>query len=414
MQLFLFALLMGVSICLLTACGVLFVECVVACFARSSQRHDVEQALRIAVVVPAHNEQLSIHPTVEAIMADLAGSDRLLVVADNCVDDTAALASAAGAEVIERADSERRGKGYALAFAIQHLAAAPPDVVVFVDADCRLAAGALRNLAHQSYTTARPAQACYLMQVPPQPGARDFISAFAFQVKNHVRLLGMSVLGLPCHLTGSGMALPWECLDSVTLATGEIVEDMRLGIELMINNRSPRFCRDATVWSLLPQDRTAARSQRTRWEHGHVFTLFARVPQLLYQGLRQRRLELLLVAFDLAVPPLALLVVLLTITGLLAVASQAWMVVAVTLASLGLLCGSATIAWLRFARSTIPLKALLSIPLYICCKLPIYVALVFRRQTRWIRTERDSVVPPPLARRRGATATDGAQPKHRK
>src|SRR4029077_10387036 len=80
---------------------------------RSSRR------LRFDVVVPAHDEALAI----EGVVANLRKLDwpadgfRVLVVADNCTDTTAALARAAGAEVLERNDPTRRGKGYALAFA---------------------------------------------------------------------------------------------------------------------------------------------------------------------------------------------------------------------------------------------------------------------------------------------------------
>ena len=39
----------------------------------------------------------------------------LLVVAGNCTDDTAVVAAASGAEVIDRNDPEKKGKAYALA-----------------------------------------------------------------------------------------------------------------------------------------------------------------------------------------------------------------------------------------------------------------------------------------------------------
>ena len=73
-------------------------------------------ALTIAVVVPAHNEELQIAATVRAIL----GSDyppeqrRVLVIADNCTDRTAQAAQAAGALVFERSNLVERGKGQAL------------------------------------------------------------------------------------------------------------------------------------------------------------------------------------------------------------------------------------------------------------------------------------------------------------
>src|SRR5262245_56077892 len=50
---------------------------------------------RIAVLVPAHNESTGLLQTLADIQTQILPGDRLLVVADNCVDDTAAVASAA-------------------------------------------------------------------------------------------------------------------------------------------------------------------------------------------------------------------------------------------------------------------------------------------------------------------------------
>ncbi len=93
---------------------------------------------RVSVLVPAHNESARIVPTLTDVLAQMGPGDRLLVVADNCSDDTASAARAAGAEVIERHDETNIGKGHALDFGIRHLSAAPPEVVIVVDADCRL------------------------------------------------------------------------------------------------------------------------------------------------------------------------------------------------------------------------------------------------------------------------------------
>jgi len=88
------------------------------------------------VVVPAHNESSIIAATVHHLRGQLVAGDVLLVVADNCEDSTAELATSAGATVIERHDAQHRGKGYALSFATDYLKTnGAPDVVVIVDAD---------------------------------------------------------------------------------------------------------------------------------------------------------------------------------------------------------------------------------------------------------------------------------------
>ena len=56
---------------------------------------------RVVVLVPAHDEAASIGTTLRALQAQTRRPDRVVVVADNCTDDTVAIARAAGAEVVE-------------------------------------------------------------------------------------------------------------------------------------------------------------------------------------------------------------------------------------------------------------------------------------------------------------------------
>ena len=59
---------------------------------------------RVAVLVPAHNEQGAIGAAVASLSAQDHPGELLevIVIADNCNDDTAALAASAGATVWER------------------------------------------------------------------------------------------------------------------------------------------------------------------------------------------------------------------------------------------------------------------------------------------------------------------------
>ena len=87
----------------------------------------------LTVLIPAHNESVGILATLDSVLPQLLKDDRLLVVADNCSDDTARISADAGAEVVERNDASRRGKGYALDFGVRHLERDPPQLVVIVD-----------------------------------------------------------------------------------------------------------------------------------------------------------------------------------------------------------------------------------------------------------------------------------------
>jgi len=297
-----------VALLLLVPILVLVTESLAALLPGRRQRQAMPLARpRCAVLIPAHNEESGIGKTVTALLPQLQPGDHLVVVADNCSDQTAEAARTCGATVIERHDVARRGKGFALDFGVRFLEKTPPEVVVLVDADCLLTAGSLDVLAREAHARGSPIQAVYLLDQPPGAGIKDQLSSFAFQFKNLVRPLGLDRLGLPCLLTGTGIALPWPLLQGANLASGNIVEDMQLGIDLAVKGHPPRLCAQALVHGELPAGRRAAVTQRTRWEHGHLRTLLRQVPRLVGAAIRQRRLGLAGLALELSVPPLSML-----------------------------------------------------------------------------------------------------------
>ena len=222
----------GAALLLMVPVVVLFVEVLLAVTQRERTSSVAGDHPRVAVLVPAHDEALIISRTLRTIVPQMARGDRLVVVADNCTDDTAALAATEGAEVLVRGDLLRRGKGYALDFGIRHLASDAPEIVLIIDADCRVRQGGIDRLARLSQRTGRPVQALYLMQAAEGASLKMRLAEFAWVIKNQVRPLGLHRLRLPCQLMGSGMAFPWACINSADLATGHIVEDLKLGIEL--------------------------------------------------------------------------------------------------------------------------------------------------------------------------------------
>jgi cellulose synthase/poly-beta-1,6-N-acetylglucosamine synthase-like glycosyltransferase len=351
------------------------------------------RTVSLAVLMPAHDEAAGIEAAIRPVLTQLGPRDRLLVVADNCSDATAAIARAAGAEVVERHDGVRRGKGYALDFGVRWLERDAPGVVVIVDADCIVAPGALERLATRCIASARPVQALYLMRAPAGASLGLRIAEFAWLVKNKLRPLGAAALGWPCQLMGTGMAFPWSLIERAPLASGHLVEDMQLGLDLATGGTPPLFCGDALVHSVFPTDSRAVQSQRTRWEHGHLSMIASAVPRLLGHALMARRAALLGMTLDLAVPPLASLVLAVVI---LAVVDALWwasggsplacMLATAALAAIGV---GVMLAWTRDGRHIVTLRELMRMPLYVAAKIPVYARLFTKRQVEWVRTKRD-------------------------
>ena len=356
-------------------------------------RPDPDSRPRVAVLVPAHNESAALLPTIDDIKAQLRPGDRLLVVADNCSDDTRAVAAAAGAEVVARNDPGRIGKGYALDFGLRHLGAAAPAIVIIVDADCRLGDRTIDRLATVCAMTRRPVQALDLMTAPEGSAINLQVAEFAWRVKNWVRPLGLGALGLPCQLMGTGMAFPWDVIRSAELASGRIVEDLRLGLDLAVAGRPPLFCPSAVVTSYFPASAEGSDSQRQRWEHGHIDMILTAVPQFLGLAIARGNWALLALTLDMAVPPLSLLGML--VVGMFAVAGAAGLFglssAALTISTASVLAFmlAAFLAWLKCGRDVLPPGAVLSIPHYALGKLALYYQILAGKlDAHWIRTDR--------------------------
>ena len=347
---------------------------------------------KIAVLIPAHNEGLTIEKTLTTLLPQLTESDRAIVIADNCTDNTAEIARQFDVTVLERIDPGKLGKGYALDYGLQYLKSNAPSTVVLIDADCIVHPNTVQQIAEIALDSGRPIQATYLQDRPTEPTPKDTISALAILVKNFVRLQGLVNLNLPCLLYGTGMAFPWSVISAVSLANGNIVEDMQLAIDLAIAGYPPLYCPAAKVTGILPQEQQVVKSQRTRWEHGHLQTLITQVPRLLKAAIIQRRFDLLVLALDLGVPPLSLLVMVWGITTVMSVLlgclASVWLP-ALILGMTGLLIFTSIVgSWVKFGRETIPGSVLLTIPIYILWKIPLYIGFLIAPQTKWIKTKR--------------------------
>ncbi|HEY3496002.1 MAG TPA: glycosyltransferase family 2 protein [Polyangiaceae bacterium] len=372
--------------------SVLCLETLAALLPARSEPRSKPASLRFAVLIPAHDEEGGIGDTVRAIRSELGPNDRVLVVADNCSDGTAQAARAAGAEVKERRDPDRRGKGHALTFGTAALAADPPDVVIVMDADCRVERGSLRELAELAATTGRPVQAVYLMHAKAGSGLTS-ISSFAFRVRNLVRPLGLRRLGFACQLTGTGMAFPWAVFRDAPPTEGFLVEDLLLGHELALKGTPPLLCETVQVGSDFPTSEAARLRQRRRWEHGELAVLLRTAPRMLVQGLLRRELGLIALGLDAAVPPVALLVML---EGAAVAGSAVFVLGGGSALPLGFALGGGALlaiglsaAWLAHGRGVLPVSDIAKIPRYVLWKLPLYGS--FARQgphAEWERTER--------------------------
>jgi len=345
------------------------------------------------VVVPAHDEAGVIGETLQRLDSALGERMRMLAVADNCADSTAAEARQEGAEVLERHDSERRGKGFALQFAADHLADDPPDVFVVLDADCAIDGASLRALVDEAARSGRPCQSINLLRADRSASPLVQLSTFAFMLKNLVRQRGLQRLAGRVHLTGTGMAMPFGLFRASGQVHSSIVEDLALGLELAEAGHPSKLVSDAFVWSSGSNEKGTL-TQRRRWEGGFIATALRQGPKLIRRAITRGDFRALFAGLDLLVPPLALFAILnlaaLIVATLLTfvLGAETWPLVT-HVALLGVAGLALFLAWLGEGRKFVTLSALARVPLYVLWKLPLYLGFARRgAPEEWLRSGR--------------------------
>ncbi|WP_297573715.1 glycosyltransferase family 2 protein [uncultured Deefgea sp.] len=314
---------------------------------------------QILILVPAHNEAASLPKTLSALVAQAQADGRchVLVIADHCTDDTAQVARAHGAMVLERQANER-GKGHALAAAFALL----PDVpwYLIVDADSTLDPHFLAVLRCKMAEQPDGIQARYA----PHCASGDMnapLKHWALQAFNVIRPRGRSALGEGVGLLGNGFALSNATLRRVPYRAGSIVEDLEYQLSLARANCKLAWLEDVAVYGEMPQGEHA-KAQRQRWEGGRLAMMRSNLWPLI-QGIGRGETQLWPALQDLLLLPLSQHALLL----LLACSTGGWPLI---LGALGILVLIAHAAMALFELPRVMrCRAVLAAPMYIVWKI---------------------------------------------
>ena len=352
-------------------------------------------SMRIAVLVPSHDEEASVARCVGSLLDQGYPHDlfTVIVIADNCTDETASVARAAGAEVLVRDEPDVRGKGRALRWALDQLLEREPgfDAFAVVDADSTAGRDFLAALVRPLEEGAGAAQA--ESRLVDDGSGPAVLRAGAFRLVNWVRPAGRAVLGLGCNLQGNGMLVSAEVLRRRPWDAYSATEDLEYSIGLLLSGVRARFAGGAIVESPAAPSREAAVDQQLRWEGGKLHVARTQLPRLLSAAVRKREPALLEAAVDLAVPPL----------GILAAIAAGGTLVCALLAALGVLPAWSVAPW-ALALVAIPVyvlvgfraahapasayRSLLSAPLFVLRKAASLHRFRTFRPDSWVRTKR--------------------------
>jgi 1,2-diacylglycerol 3-beta-glucosyltransferase len=374
-----------------------------AVFARRPDRLPTDPSSKFLIIIPAHNEQSGVAATVSSCLASDYPSlfFGVLVVADNCDDQTAAEARAAGARVVERFDAQKKSKGYAIQYLLELLERSGElrslDAVVVVDADTTIDPNLLRSFDNALRRSHDWIQAYYTVANPDQSW-RTRLMTYAFSLFNGVMQLGQNALGSSAGFKGNGMCFSTRGLGRRPWRSYGLVEDMEYSWTLRVAGEHILFLSDVKVFgAMLGSGGKAAADQRRRWEFGRSDIRNKYLGRLLRSpdiAFREKALS----ACELTIPSMAWLAI--TYVFVAGLDVGAWFAFADPRYTVvrGFLAGCAalfTVAFVVYAISPflalrLPLKYLSSVllfPFYVGWKLMVSLA---GRPQKWIRTARET------------------------
>ena len=172
---------------------------------------------RFAVLIAARNEETVIGDLLDSLHAQDYDMSLItvFVIADNCTDRTAAIASEKGAVVYTRQNKQAVGKGYALEALLAHIKSDYPDgydAYLVFDADNLLAPDFLTRM-NESFSAGNEIITCY--RNSKNYGSNWISAGYALWFLRESRFLNgaREALGSSCAVSGTGFLFSQKILN---------------------------------------------------------------------------------------------------------------------------------------------------------------------------------------------------------
>lgn len=360
-------------------------------------RGTTKKDIRLAVVIPARNEECMIARTVRSLLAagcsagESAGVN-VFVVAHNCTDRTAEMARTAGARVIDLSNPKILGKGAALRCGFKAAADAGANAFLVLDADSVASPNLIAATRMALEAGAEATQCRYELEMPAAGGFAPMarLRVMAFRGINVLRARGRASLGFSAGLFGNGFAVTAATLERVPFNANSICEDIEYHIKLTVAGIHVRWIEEAAVLAPLSAPGSAQANQEARWEGGRFHVATRSVGPLVkatFSG-NWRAIEMLIEAWSLPISR-GIMTLLLTLALPLH-----WLHV------FALICAVITLLYVMEAALLGPepwldLAALAAAPAHIAWKAMItpLVLRQTRKRAEWARTRREAPLP---------------------
>ena len=262
-------------------------------------------AMKFAIVIPAHNEAKVIQKTLDSFRSVDYPKNlyEVIVIADNCEDNTAEISGKAGVKCLERNNPELRGKSYVLQWAFEHLLKkGNHDVFAVIDADTIVEPNFLNAMNQRIIEGAKAVQGYYDV-LHPERSPMESLYFLSFVISRNLRYNGRTRLGWTSNLLGSGMCFTREVIKRFGWCANSIVEDIEYEMILHLNGIRVVFAPEAKIYAEIPDTFKNAETQRGRWDIGKFKIRNRYLPKLVWEGIKRRDVSYFDSAMELLIPP---------------------------------------------------------------------------------------------------------------
>lgn len=228
---------------------------------------------RFMMIIPAHNEEKVVKELIESLKELDYKKDLydIYVIADNCTDNTAKIASDAGAIVYERFDEKHKTKGYALQWFLQQKIEedAPYDAFCIFDADNIVDKKFLKAMNKKLNQGEDVVQGYRDIKNPADSWVTAGYAIFYWTMNRFYHLARYN-LGLSPLINGTGFMVKFDVVKPNGWQTKTLTEDIEFSLKRIIEGKKLGWATDAIVYDEQPIGFKQSWSQRSRWTVGHM------------------------------------------------------------------------------------------------------------------------------------------------
>ncbi|MGL4851027.1 MAG: glycosyltransferase family 2 protein [Clostridium sp.] len=260
--------------------------------ARKKDVKDYTPRKKFAMIVAAHNEDVVISGIVDSMKKLNYPKDmyEVFVIADNCTDKTAEIARKHGANVYERFNKDKRGKGYALEWMFEKLFDMEKkfDAICIFDADNLVHEDFLKEMNSKMSEGYKVVQG-YIDSKNPNDSWISAAYSIAFWSQNRMFQLARRNVGFSNQLGGTGFAIDMSILKELGWGATCLTEDLEFTCKLVSNGEKVGWAHDAKIFDEKPLTLKQSWSQRKRWMQGFADVASRYFFKLTKKAIKERK-----------------------------------------------------------------------------------------------------------------------------